>query len=31
VDSAALDNAGAEHLHFVPFDGPISPLEARTE
>ncbi|HXN27025.1 MAG TPA: lasso peptide biosynthesis B2 protein [Candidatus Acidoferrales bacterium] len=31
VDSAALDNAGAEHLHFVPFEGPISPLEARTE
>jgi hypothetical protein len=31
VDSAALDNAGAEHLHFVPLDGPISPLEARTE
>jgi len=31
VDSAALNNAGAEHLHFVPFDGPISPLEARTE
>jgi hypothetical protein len=31
VDSAALHNVGAEHLHFVPFDGPISPLEARTE
>jgi Transglutaminase-like superfamily len=31
VDSAALINAGAEHLHFVPFDGPISPLEARSE
>jgi hypothetical protein len=31
VDGAALDNAGAEHLHFVPLDGPISPLEARTE
>jgi hypothetical protein len=31
VDSAALNNAGAEHLHFVPFDGPIPPLEARTE
>jgi hypothetical protein len=31
VESAALNNAGAKHLHFVPFDGPISPLEARTE
>jgi hypothetical protein len=31
VDSAVLNNTGAEHLHFVPFDGPISPLEARTE
>jgi hypothetical protein len=31
VDSAALNDAVAEHLHFVPFDGPISPLEARTE
>jgi hypothetical protein len=31
VDSAVLNDAGAEHLHFVPFDGPVSPLEARTE
>jgi Transglutaminase-like superfamily len=31
VDSAALNSAAAEHLHFVPFEGPISPLEARTE
>jgi Transglutaminase-like superfamily len=31
VDCAVLNDAGAEHLHFVPFDGPISPLEARTD
>jgi len=30
VDSVVLNDAGAEHRHFVPFDGPISPLEART-
>ena len=31
VDSAVLNDANAEHRHFVPFDGPISPLEARTD
>jgi Transglutaminase-like superfamily len=31
LDSAVLNDRNAEHLHFVPFDGPISPLEARTE
>ena len=31
VDSAALNDANAEHRHFVPFDGPISPLETRTD
>jgi hypothetical protein len=31
LDSAVLNDASAEHLHFVPFDGPITPLEARTE
>jgi hypothetical protein len=31
VDSVVLNDAGAEHRHFVPFDGPISPLEARTD
>jgi len=31
VDSVVLNDASAEHLHFIPFDGPISPLEARTE
>ena len=31
VDSVALNDAGAEHRHFVPFDGPISRLEARTD
>jgi Transglutaminase-like superfamily len=31
VDAAVLNNASAEHLHFIPFDGPISPLETRTE
>ena len=31
VDSAVLNDATAEHVHFVPFDGPISPLEARPE
>ena len=31
VDSAVLNDARAEHRHFVPFDGPITPLEARTD
>jgi hypothetical protein len=31
VDSVVLNDANAEHHHFVPFDGPISPLEARTD
>ena len=31
VDSAVLNDATAEHQHFVPFDGPITPLEARTD
>jgi hypothetical protein len=31
LDSAVLNDRNAEHLHFIPFDGPISPLEARTE
>jgi hypothetical protein len=31
VDSAVLNDANGEHHHFVPFDGPISPLEARTD
>jgi hypothetical protein len=31
VDSAVLNNSGVEHLHFIPFDGPITPLEAQTE
>src|SRR5271154_2404191 len=31
VDSVVLNDAGAEHRHFVPFEGPISPLEARTD
>jgi hypothetical protein len=31
VGSVVLNDAGAEHRHFVPFDGPISPLEARTD
>jgi hypothetical protein len=31
VDSAVLNDANAEHQHFVPFEGPISPLEARTD
>jgi hypothetical protein len=31
VDSVVLNDAGAVHRHFVPFDGPISPLEARTD
>jgi hypothetical protein len=29
VGSAVLNDASAEHQHFVPFDGPITPLEAR--
>jgi hypothetical protein len=31
VASVVLNDAGAEHRHFVPFDGPISPLEAQTD
>jgi hypothetical protein len=31
VDSAVLNDASAEHQHFVPFDEPITPLEARTD
>jgi Transglutaminase-like superfamily len=31
VDSAVLNDASAEHQHFIPFDGPITPLEARTD
>jgi hypothetical protein len=31
VDSTVLNDASAEHQHFVPFDGPITPLEARTD
>jgi hypothetical protein len=31
VDSAVLNDASAERQHFVPFDGPITPLEARTD
>ena len=31
VDSAVLNDASAEHQHFVPFDGPITPLEARID
>ena len=31
VDSAVLNDASAEHRHFVPFDGSITPLEARTD
>jgi Transglutaminase-like superfamily len=31
VDSAVLNDASAERQHFVPFDGSITPLEARTD
>ncbi len=31
VDSMVLNDAGLGHRHFVPFDGSISPLEARTD
>jgi Transglutaminase-like superfamily len=31
LDSAVLNDASAAHQHFVPFDGPITPLEARTD
>lgn len=31
VDSVVLNDASAEHEHFIPFDGPITPLEARTD
>lgn len=31
VESAVLNDASAEQQHFVPFDSPITPLEARTD
>jgi hypothetical protein len=31
ADSVVLNDAGAGHRHFVPFDGPISTMEARTD
>jgi hypothetical protein len=31
ADSSVLNDATAEHRHFVPFDGPIAPLEARID
>jgi hypothetical protein len=31
VGGAVLNDTNAVHHHFVPFDGPISPLEARTD
>jgi len=31
VNTAVLNDTNAEHQHFVPFDGPITPLEARTD
>jgi len=31
ADSTVLNDTSAEHQHFVPFDGPITPLEARTD
>jgi hypothetical protein len=31
ADSVVLNDASAEHRHFVPFDGPTLPLEARTD
>jgi Transglutaminase-like superfamily len=31
VDSAVLNDGSAVHRHFVPFEGPISPMEARTD
>jgi transglutaminase superfamily protein len=30
-DGTVLNDAGAEHLHFVPFDRPVSSMEARTQ
>lgn len=30
LDSQVLNDAGEEHCHFVPFEGPITPLETRT-
>ena len=29
-DGAVLNDAGSEHLHFVPFDGPIASPETQT-
>jgi hypothetical protein len=31
VDSVVLNEVSEEHYHFVPFDGPISAQEARTD
>jgi hypothetical protein len=30
-DGTVLNDAGAEHLHFVPFDRPVSSMEAQTQ
>ena len=30
LDSQVLNDAGEEHRHFVPFEGPITPMETRT-
>src|SRR5271156_6987089 len=29
-DGKVLNDAGEEHLHFVPFEGPIIPMETQT-
>ncbi len=29
-DGKVLNDAGGEHLHFVPFEGPIIPMETQT-
>lgn len=30
LDSRVLNDAGEEHRHFVPFEGPITPVETQT-
>jgi hypothetical protein len=31
LDSVVLNDATGEHRHFVPFEGPLSPLETQTD
>jgi hypothetical protein len=30
INGAVLNDTGEDHLHFVPFEGPITPMETQT-